>query len=260
MEQIRIDKTLKSTASLTSDERIVQVLHDSSLGVREKSRLVYQATTQLIDDLFKQEVTPQKIVQTKKSVGRLLDGVIHDEITIASLLEVSSYDYYTYTHCVNVSVYAVGLGKELGLSQRELIRLGCGGILHDLGKSRVSHELINKPGRLTEEEFVLVKNHPALGHELLQKMHEADAMILSIVRHHHEKLDGSGYPDGLKGDEVDFYARIVAIGDIFDALTTRRSYKPALSTFEALGLMKNKMADELDMELLTRFVRMMGKH
>ncbi len=132
--------------------------------------------------------------------------------------------------------------------------------MHDLGKSKVDHDLINKPGRLSDAEFMVVKNHPALGYDLLKEMHEADAMILNIVRHHHEKLDGSGYPDGLKDKEIDFYARIVTIGDIFDALTTRRSYKPALSTFEALGLMKNKMAHELDTVLLRHFIEMMGKH
>ena len=260
MEEIRVKETRRSSTTLTAEEQVARILHDTTLPVREKSRLVYETTSQIIDDLFKQTVTPQKIVQTKQTVSRLLDGVIHDEITIASLLQVSSYDYYTYTHCVNVSVYAVGLGKEMGLKRNELLRLGCGGILHDLGKSKVDHDLINKPGRLSDEEFMIVKNHPALGYDLLKEMHESDAMILSIVRHHHEKLDGTGYPDGLKGEEVDFYARIVAISDIFDALTTRRSYKPALSTFEALGLMKNKMATELDTVLLKHFIQMMGKH
>ncbi|MGE4296010.1 MAG: HD-GYP domain-containing protein [Campylobacterales bacterium] len=259
MEQVRVKEAAKSINRFTPSEEIKTALHDSALPKKTKSKIIYNVTSRLINDLFESEITSEKIHEAKQSVSVMLDGVIHDEITIASLIEVSSYDYYTYTHCVNVAVYSVGLGKELGLSAKELERLGSGGILHDLGKAKVDIGLINKPGKLTEEEFTKVKEHPALGYDLLRKLHEDDSVILSIVRHHHEKLNGKGYPDGLMSDGVDMYARIVAIGDIFDALTTKRSYKPALSTFEALELMRHKMHDELDPKLLSLFILMMGK-
>lgn len=259
MEQIRVKQAIKSHERLSTVEEIEQALHDTTLPKKTKSRLIYNATSKLINDLFESEITSEKIHEAKQSVSKMLEGVIHDEITITSLIEVSSYDYYTYTHCVNVAVYSVGLGKELGLAARELERLGSGGILHDLGKAKVDISLINKPGKLTDEEFTKVKDHPALGYDLLRKLHEDDSVILSIVRHHHEKLNGKGYPDGLSSDGIDLYARIVAISDIFDALTTKRSYKPALSTFEALELMHHKMQGELDPKLLNLFILMMGK-
>lgn len=259
MQQYRIKDAVKSSEQLSAVEEIENALHDVALPKKVKSQIIYNVTSKLVNDLFESEITSEKIHMTKQSVSKMLEGVIHDEITIASLIEVSSYDYYTYTHCVNVAVYSVGLGKELGLAVRELERLGSGGILHDLGKAKVDIALINKPGKLTDEEFAKVKDHPALGYDLLRKLHEDDQVILSIVRHHHEKLNGKGYPDGLMAEGIDVYARITAIADIFDALTTKRSYKPALSTFEALDLMHHQMAGELDPKLLNLFILMMGK-
>jgi HD-GYP domain-containing protein (c-di-GMP phosphodiesterase class II) len=242
-----------------ASSEITQVLDDPSLSLNAKSRAVYSATSKLINELFESEITPERIHETKNSVNAMLSGVISNQITIASLIKVSTYDYYTYTHCVNVGVYTVGLGKEIGLSPKELEQIGAGAILHDLGKSKVDINIVNKPGRLTDEEFAEMKKHPAYGYNILKDQFENDEIILTSVRHHHEKINGAGYPDGIMGDNLSLYARIVAVCDIFDALTTKRSYKPALSTFEALNLMKNKMLAELDPKLLTYFIRMMGK-
>jgi putative nucleotidyltransferase with HDIG domain len=238
---------------------ITRVLDDPSLSVSAKSRAIYDETSKIINDLFESDITPEKIHETKNSVNAMLSGVISNKITIASLIKVSAYDYYTYTHCVNVGVYSVGLGKEIGLSPKELERIGAGAILHDLGKAKVDINIVNKPGRLTDEEFIEMKKHPVYGYEILKAQFENDEIVLTSVRHHHEKMNGSGYPDGIMGDNLSLYARVVAVCDIFDALTTKRSYKPALSTFEALNLMKSKMLAELDTKLLTYFIRMMGK-
>ncbi|MDR1451933.1 MAG: HD-GYP domain-containing protein [Helicobacteraceae bacterium] len=238
---------------------IARVLDDPSLSMNVKSRAIYVETSKIISDLFESDITPEKIHEAKNSVNAMLNGVMSNRITITSLIKVSSYDYYTYTHCVNVGVYAIGLGGEIGLPRNELEQIGAGGIMHDLGKAKVDINIINKPGKLTDEEFAEIKKHPAYGYNILKEQSENDEIILTSVRHHHEKLNGGGYPDGIMGDNLSLYARIVAICDIFDALTTKRSYKPALSTFDALNLMKNKMLAELDAKLLTYFIRMMGK-
>ncbi|GHV02892.1 hypothetical protein AGMMS50229_00510 [Campylobacterota bacterium] len=276
MEQIKIKHTLRDAAvkeafanprpytppssyTVKPNIEIEEALDSRTLSVDAKSHAVYQTTSRIINELFENEITPEKILNAKSSINSMLSGVISNKITITSLIRVSNYDYYTYTHCVNVAVYAVGLAKELGMSAKELEQIGTGGILHDIGKSRVDISIINKPGKLTEDEFTLVKHHPVFGYEILQQQFETDEVILTCVRHHHEKLNGRGYPDCIKGDDLSIYARIVAICDIFDALSTKRSYKPSLSTFETLNMMQTKMKDELDPKLLKLFIHTMGR-
>lgn len=260
MEKIRIKTpVLASDRPQSTSDLIQKTLRDETIPQKTKNKIIYNATSSLVNTLFESEITKEKIKETKTSVVAMLDSVIHDKVTIRSLMEVSSYDYYTYTHCVNVAVYCVGLGKEMGLSTSELKLLGMGGILHDLGKARVDINIVNKLGKLDEEELLAMRKHPSFGYEILKKLDENDPVILNMVRHHHEKLDGKGYPDRIKDRELDLYTRIVTIADIFDALTTQRSYKPAFKTFDALSLMRKNMVGELDSRLLDLFVLMMGK-
>ncbi len=149
---------------------------------------------------------------------------------------IESSDLYTHGHCERVAEYAVAVARELGLDaiQQTTIRLGA--YLHDVGKVRVPHEVLNKPGRLTEEEFELMKLHPLHGVELLADI-EFPWDIKPIIRWHHEKLDGTGYPDRLRGDEIPLSAQIIGISDVYDALTTTRSYRPALPRPQALAEM-----------------------
>lgn len=259
MEKIRIKDPIVSSTRLSSVDEIKKTLNDESIPLQVRNKIIYNTTSNLVNTLFESKITKDKVEETKESVVAMLDNVIHNEVTIRSMIEVSSYDYYTYTHCVNVAVYCVGLGKELGLSEWELKTLGMGGILHDLGKARIDINIVNKAGKLDNNELMIMRNHPDFGYDILKELDEQDPIILSMVRHHHEKLDGTGYPDRLGDKDLDLYTRIVAISDIFDALNTQRSYKPALKTFDALSLMRKNMNGELDNKLLDAFVIMMGK-
>ena len=147
---------------------------------------------------------------------------------------IESADHYTFGHCERVARYAVAVGGVLGLGAMELTTLRLGAYLHDVGKVRVPHEILNKPGRLTEEEFEIIKLHPVHGVELLKGV-EFPWDLRPIVRWHHEKLDGTGYPDRLRGDEIPLGAQIIGIVDVFDALTTNRSYRGAMSREAALA-------------------------
>ena len=129
-------------------------------------------------------------------------------------------------------------------------------ILHDLGKSCVDPNIINKNGKLTKSEFEEIKQHPVYGYDLALNMGITDKRILSGIRSHHEKLDGSGYPDGLKDQQIPLFARIIAVCDVFDALTTKRSYKDAMKSFEAIKLMKEQMSNHLDMKLVNALIQM----
>jgi putative nucleotidyltransferase with HDIG domain len=150
---------------------------------------------------------------------------------------IESSDHYTHGHCERVAEYAVAVAQALGFDpiQQTTVRLGA--YLHDVGKVRVPHEVLNKPGRLTEEEFALMKLHPIHGVELLNGV-EFPWDLKPIIRWHHEKLDGTGYPDGLRGDQIPLSAQIIGIADVYDALTTTRSYRPALPRTQALAEMQ----------------------
>ncbi len=149
---------------------------------------------------------------------------------------IESSDSYTFGHCERVAKYAVGVGKGMGLEDGQLTTLRMGAYLHDLGKVRVPHEILNKPGPLDAEEFEIIKQHPMWGVELLATV-EFPWDIKPIIQWHHERHDGNGYPDRLRGDEIPLGAQIICIVDVYDALTTTRSYRGALSQAEAVDRM-----------------------
>lgn len=150
---------------------------------------------------------------------------------------IESVDRYTHGHCGRVADYALRMAKALALGEAELTAIRLGAYLHDLGKVRVPHEILNKDGPLTPEEFTIIKRHPVWGLELLATI-EFPWDIKPIIRWHHEKYDGTGYPDGLQGDEIPLAAQIVCIADVYDAMTTTRSYRPAMEPEVALEQMR----------------------
>jgi putative nucleotidyltransferase with HDIG domain len=149
---------------------------------------------------------------------------------------IESNDRYTFGHCERVAAYAVDIARTLGFRGEELTTVRIGAYLHDLGKVAVPHEILNKAGRLAREEIEVIRTHPVRGVELLAAI-EFPWEIRPIIRWHHERYDGSGYPDGLCGDAIPISAQIIGIADAYDALTTTRSYRPAVSPYEALAEM-----------------------
>ncbi|MDQ3698732.1 MAG: HD-GYP domain-containing protein, partial [Gemmatimonadota bacterium] len=149
---------------------------------------------------------------------------------------IESSDSYTFGHCSRVAEHAVSVARQLGLDESEQTTIRLGAYLHDLGKVKVPHEILNKPGRLTSEEFTVMKMHPVWGIEMLAGI-EFPWDIKPMIRWHHEKLDGSGYPDRLRGDEIPIAAQIICVADVFDALTTTRSYRAEMPRDRALAEM-----------------------
>lgn len=225
-----------------------------AIPLEEKAKLIYSTASDIMQDLFDNPSSPETVVKTKSVSHIILDQIYSDPRALVSLMKVSSYDYYTYTHCINVSVYSLGIARAIKLDRESMKVLGEGSILHDIGKSRIDIEIVNKPGPLSDEEFTQMKHHCNLGEEILSQMGERDSRLLQIVSQHHEKLNGTGYPRGLKDDEISMFAQIVTIADVFDALTTRRSYKEALSSFQAFRIMKNKMDGHFNTKILDSFI------
>jgi putative nucleotidyltransferase with HDIG domain len=235
------------------------VAKNSDISTEEKAQLVYSKAVEVIDEMFKNPESLENVKNAQPVVNSFIEIILHDNSAVESLMKITAHDYYTHTHSINVSIYTLSLGSYLELEGKDLEALGMAAILHDLGKSKIDYEIINKNGKLTEDEFTQMKKHPALGHEIALKLGITDERILSGIRHHHEKIEGAGYPDNLKGDQISQFARIIGTCDVFDALSTKRSYKDPMSSFASLLLMKQQMVGHLDMSMVDAFIRMLQK-
>ncbi len=188
------------------------------------------------------------------SIAKDLQKAIDDNDALAvdiSMLKVS--DEYTFKHSVDVATMAMVVAKKMGLSDNEVHEIGVAGLLHDIGKSKISNEILNKPGRLTEEEFSIMKKHPLYSYEILKNNQGiGDAVKLAVLQHH-EKINAKGYPMGLEAEKISPYAKILTVVDIYDALVTDRPYKVAFSQRDAVEMLM-AMTYELDMDSLKGFL------
>lgn len=193
-------------------------------------------------------------------LDRRLDGLENTYLKVVAAWaeSIDAKDPYTAGHCSRVADLACRLAEDCGFAGRELTWFRMGGFLHDVGKTAVPLEILNKPGKLTEEEWVAMKNHTVAGAEIVEKLN-FPWEILPIVRSHHERWNGTGYPDGLAGEDIPFTARILGVADVYDALTTARSYRPAMSREEALQIMERDAGIGLDPDLFARFLTILDK-
>lgn len=191
---------------------------------------------------------------TVESINKLMD----EPGAMESFFQLTVHDYYTYTHSVHVYIYASLLTRAIIGDENEkfLKELGVGFLLHDIGKKDISTAILNKKGKLDEEEWKEIKKHPGTGYDLLTKVSGGlSEEVTQIVLQHHEKVDGSGYPKGLKDSDIGRFGRICGIADVYDALTTRRSYKEAMSKMTAFTIMQDSPG-HFDEKLLARFIRL----
>lgn len=235
------------------------VLANTEVPVNERATMLYESAQELVHEVLANPDSGDLIQTSRTAVDSMVGFLFKESTAFYELMQLTSYDYYTYTHSVNVFVYSVSLANRLGFSGPEVSEFGHGALMHDIGKQRIDAEITNSKGKLTEAQWHQMQMHPVYGYEILQENGETGPIALDVTRHHHEKLNGRGYPDGLAGDEISTWSRIATIADIFDALTTKRSYKDAMDTFFALQFMKEKMWDELDHKYFMTFVSMMAK-
>lgn len=191
-------------------------------------------------------------------VKQYVDELERAEAVVCTLAHtVEAKDPYTEGHCERLSNYSAALGLRVGLRREEIRALRLGGVLHDLGKIAIPDSILLKPGRLTQEEWAIMRTHPEVGERICQPM-KSLKLVLPIIRHHHERWDGTGYPDHLVGRDIPITARILQIADIYDALRTKRPYKPALSTEETLRTMREEVSRGWwDGELVELFAEIM---
>lgn len=232
-----------------------EAIHDQRMSAENKSRAVYRHSVQMMQRLL-EAPTAENIRTAKSAIHSVTDLILTDDQTAQNLLRITLHDFYTYTHSVNVGVTSLMLAKALfGSSDaHDLHELGAGFFLHDLGKIKVDPAIINKPARLTEDEMRRMRIHPYQGYKLLRDADALSEECRIVVMEHHELMDGNGYPKRIGGDQIHLYGRICCIADVFDALTAERSYKKAMTPFDALTLMRDKMPNHFDRQLFSTFV------
>jgi putative two-component system response regulator len=181
-----------------------------------------------------------------------------ESVLFALARSIEGKDPYTHGHCERLAVYSARLGEQIGLSEEQVVALRRGGVVHDIGKVAVPDSILLKPSKLSEEEWKIVREHPVVGERICAPL-KSFRCVLPIIRHHHEKFDGSGYPDGLRGQSIPITARVLQVVDVYDALITERPYKRALSSIEALQTMKEEVAKGWwDADIFNQFERLLA--
>ena len=191
-------------------------------------------------------------------VGEFIDSVFRNESAAAAISKLKAFDEYTYTHCINVSILAVILGKRLGYSRDRLEVLGIAGLFHDVGKSVIPDSIINKPDKLTDEEMNVMRTHPLRGYQILKDQSGISDEVLRGCLEHHEKFDGSGYPRGLKGDQISDFSRLLTVVDVYDALTSKRVYKNPMPPGKVLAMMYKWRVTDFHPNIVEEFIKSLG--
>ncbi|MBN1211932.1 MAG: HD domain-containing protein [candidate division Zixibacteria bacterium] len=258
IKHLYVSSSMKELYQRYIENNIRDIINDDGIDETVKASIVYDSANLLVREVLSKPTLRDNIERTEELVGNTVSFILHKKSAFHNLLKVMSFDYYTYTHSVNVCTFSLALAKYIGMEDiEELNILGTGAILHDVGKTRISEAILNKKEPLTSEEIELIQMHPQWGFEILKETDIISPASYYPIVQHHEREDGSGYPKGIGCHEIHRFSKIVAIADVFDAMTTRRVYRSAIDPYPALKEMfENRAA--FNRELLEQFTRLMG--
>lgn len=181
----------------------------------------------------------------------------YKENVFLNLIKLKNYDEYTFTHLFNVNILSTLISLEIKLEKESIKKISLSSLLHDIGKLKIPLNILNAPRALTKQKFDLIKSHPVMGREIAVRSGVSDADILSGITYHHERINGTGYPEGLKGDDISLFARIIAVADVYDALTSERSYKKAWNPYKAMSTLLQSV-NAYDNKVLNTLIRIFG--
>jgi HD-GYP domain-containing protein (c-di-GMP phosphodiesterase class II) len=237
------------------EEQIEDIAADPNMAAAAKWAIVYETSNEIANELLSQKnfaANLPRLAAVSKSVSLL---VLNDPSAFSHLFAASRHDFYTATHMVNVGTWMTALAYAMGYTdEQQLCVIFQAGILHDVGKTRVPKETLNKTGKLTDEEWASLRSHPALGYDYLRQANVTDPIILAVTRQHHERLDGSGYPDGLRREQIHPLSLIGAVVDTFDAMTALRPFKSrALTVSEAMDSIFQDVPGRFDSKIVSTF-------
>ncbi len=231
--------------SITSGEKVI---------VNKKTQVVaFKAVSDVIHNVKNGHSIDT--ASTNEVSKTLVEDVLSAPDAIMNLMDIKSFDDYTFTHNINVSTISLFIGEALGLDKADLEDLGMGCMLHDVGKINIPLEILNKNGKLTDEEFAQMKSHPMKGYEILQRSKGISERAKRIALEHHEKFDGSGYPNRISKETISLFGRICAVADVYDALTTDRPYRVAMQPYDAMKILVAGMDKHFDPHILNTFIR-----
>ncbi|WP_026694604.1 HD-GYP domain-containing protein [Peribacillus kribbensis] len=238
---------------LTSHIKVVETV---SAELRRKAvSSIYSAFRELQEEpQMSTTVVLEKTTRHFKGLVSELVQELHKHQDLVQLLtDVYTYDSYIFTHSLNVTLYTIAVGIKLKLTRCKLETLALGALLHDVGKLAVPLDILLKPGRLTEEEFSEIKNHAENGFKMLKDISSIPIIAAHCAYQHHERLDGSGYPRGLKGEDIHHFGKIIAVADVFDAVTSNRSYRSAMLPHEGLEILYAGAGTQFDRDIVKAF-------
>lgn len=272
--QIDTEKSLVSTVETcvtdtTSYERVdelnrtatakVRVQHISAAEEHQTAMQLIKASKASVSRMFG-EVRMGKAINAEDAlplVNGILASVDRNHGAITSLVRLKGKDEYTYMHSVAVCVLMIALARELGLSDEQTRQAGLAGLYHDIGKMAIPDDILNKPAALSDGEFVVMRKHAEFGHAILSRSKQIDEICLDVCLHHHEKIDGTGYPHKMKGNEISLFARMGAVCDVYDAITSNRPYKAGWEPSVSLQRMA-QWTGHFDPDILNAFVKCIG--
>lgn len=228
-------------------------IHDGllsdKLSTKQKALMLRESTMVLVEELFERPDIETALADARQVVEDFVAFMDTDASALANLIGLSSHDFYTYNHSLDVSIYSLGLGQAVGFRGAELKELGLGGLFHDIGKRYIPLDIICKSGPLTDAEWLEMQKHPVYGLRILEE-HATPEAIKACAFEHHESLLGNGYPQKLTAEEIHPMARVVSVADTYDALTTKRSYNDPMRPTDAISLMTGKLSGRYDPEVL----------
>jgi HD-GYP domain-containing protein (c-di-GMP phosphodiesterase class II) len=225
-------------------------LGSDKLTSLEKARILRESSMVLVEELFEKPDVHQALEEARPIIRTFMEYMETEPETLAQMISLSSHDFYTYNHSLDVSIYSLGLAQSLGMSGAELEELGVGALFHDIGKRLVPLDILCKKGALEESEWKVMQKHPQFGLLILKDHPNISDGIKAACFEHHESFSGNGYPQKLAGDEIHPFARIIALTDTFDAMTTKRTYNVPMTPINALTMIKEKLHSRYDPEML----------
>lgn len=245
-----------STFNQYVEANLPLLLSDESIEPLAKQNMLYQASVNYVQEIFDSPAIAirQNVDRCRNLIKNILNDVMNSSGVMTALSSLVDHNAYTYVHSVQVATYSIALHVRMfDLSRDELMDVGIGSLFHDYGKVYVPRVLLEKPGKLSAAEFSEVKKHPVYGYSTLKDLDIFTPVALGIVKHHHEKENGHGYPDGLSSYDIARSSKVTAIADVFSALTTNRSYRNALSKEKAIEIMYGEMDGSFDLQYLDTF-------
>lgn len=224
-------------------------LNEEELSTETKALILRESSMTLVEEIFENPNVEEALQDSKEVINELVKFIDQQPEALSHLISLSSHDFYTYNHSLDVGIYSLGLGMASGYSAQNLAELGRGALFHDIGKREVDINIICKNGPLDDHEWAQMQMHPVFGLQILNE-YDVSEELKACCFEHHENFLGNGYPQKLQGHEIHPMARIVALCDTYDALTTKRSYNQPMLPLDALNFIKDKLGTRYDPELL----------